>query len=321
MRLIERLLSAKSRHHRRQRPGAKKQRLILENLESRNPAAALLPTTALDPYDPLAQPAEETYPVDLYSASEDETQQLSPSDESTSASSGLDPAAVDQTFSDPDSSQVTTESSSGSITSSSTDTYSYESDLFASPLPSSEPANSGSTTATSEPVSTSSSSSDQQTVASSSTSYSDTQSSSSMETSTSELDSSTTSSTTSIDSTATTTTTTSDLAPSEEPMFTAEGEDPTWGEVGNRAPVIMDFIAMEGMTYWTFEGWVDDEQNADMTIVFGGLLDGYTATTDGQGNFYLSTEIAESGWVSVQTTDVEGLESNIETQEVSPTTA
>ena len=317
MRLIERLLSAKSRRHRRQRPGARKQRLTLENLELRNPAAALLTTTALDPYDPLAQPDEEAFPVDLYSASEDETQQLSPSDETTSDSSGLDPAAVDEAFSDPESPQDTTESSSSSLISSSTNTEPYESDLFASPLPGSEPAASGLTTTSSEPVSTSSSSSDQQTVVSSSTS--DSQSSSSMEMSDSDLDSSITSSSTSIDSG--TTTTTDDSGSTEEPAFSAEGEDPTWGEVDNRAPVIMDFIAMEGPTYWTFEGWVDDEENASMTIVFGGLLEGYTATTDGWGNFYLSTEISESGWVSVQTTDVEGLDSNIETQEVSPTTA
>jgi hypothetical protein len=66
---------------------------------------------------------------------------------------------------------------------------------------------------------------------------------------------------------------------------------------------------------WTFSGSVTDpNQNpAGLTIIFGGLLAGDSATVAVDGTFTLSAEIPAntSGTISAQTVDNAGIQSNV----------
>lgn len=99
-----------------------------------------------------------------------------------------------------------------------------------------------------------------------------------------------------------------------------------WGQVSNtaqvtvtsKAPVISNFTAVQGTNgYWTFSGTVTDESAAGLTVTFTGLpaVQGQTTKVNADGTFSLIVQIPsnQNGWVSAQTTDWWGLQSNIVT--------
>jgi hypothetical protein len=86
------------------------------------------------------------------------------------------------------------------------------------------------------------------------------------------------------------------------------------------APVITGFAAEQGPgDFWTFYGTVSDEDEdpTGWTVAFGGILEayGYTATVEEDGTFTLTAEFPglAAGTASAQTTDSEGLDSNLAT--------
>jgi hypothetical protein len=80
----------------------------------------------------------------------------------------------------------------------------------------------------------------------------------------------------------------------------------------NAPPTIVDFTATQGILEWTFDGRVLDENPQNMVIEFGGLLAGRTATvSEIDGYFYLMIDIENTGQVTAQTTDDNGLSSNV----------
>jgi hypothetical protein len=84
-------------------------------------------------------------------------------------------------------------------------------------------------------------------------------------------------------------------------------------------PQIVGFTAVEiGCGFWKFSGTVTDPNPAGLTVTFGGQpvsLNGHTATTDANGNFsfsiQLNTDGSDNGIVTAQTTDSQGLQSNV----------
>ncbi len=82
----------------------------------------------------------------------------------------------------------------------------------------------------------------------------------------------------------------------------------------NEAPWIIDFGGIEEISAWTFEGQVTDDGCVEgLTITFGGLLEGYTATTDSEGYFWLTVDTVnlQDGEVTAQTMDFNSELSNI----------
>ena len=80
------------------------------------------------------------------------------------------------------------------------------------------------------------------------------------------------------------------------------------------APLITSFTAVSvDENWWELSGTVTDEKYYGLSVVFGGLLSGYSCTVDAYGTFSFLYEFAEgvSGIVSAQTTDWWGLASNI----------
>jgi len=84
------------------------------------------------------------------------------------------------------------------------------------------------------------------------------------------------------------------------------------GDIIADAPTISSFRAVEGPTLWTFTGTVtDDDVVVGLTITFGGILSGYTATVMSDGSFEFSIDLEQVGTVTAQTTDFEGLDSDL----------
>ncbi len=88
-------------------------------------------------------------------------------------------------------------------------------------------------------------------------------------------------------------------------------------EIGNEPPRIVEFSAIEGITGWTFEGFVIDEHPLGMTITFGGLLEGVTTNVlDASGLFQFDRVMTEEGFVTATTTDDINQVSNLVSVEV-----
>lgn len=83
----------------------------------------------------------------------------------------------------------------------------------------------------------------------------------------------------------------------------------------NDAPQITGFTGVEGITVWTFSGYVQDEDLSNLQITFGGLLAGRTAQVDRFTGYFMITvepeDLPYDGMVTAQTTDSEGEESEI----------
>ena len=77
----------------------------------------------------------------------------------------------------------------------------------------------------------------------------------------------------------------------------------------NDAPVIVEFVGIEGPTVWTFEGVVEDDDLTNAVVVFGGLLDGATTAVQPDGKFFYTATITEDGIVTATARDAEGLTS------------
>ncbi len=78
-------------------------------------------------------------------------------------------------------------------------------------------------------------------------------------------------------------------------------------------PVISNFYAVESDGYWQIGGSVTDDQSvAGLTITFGGLLTGHTASVNSQGIFSLTVLFppGTNGGITAITTDTDGLQSN-----------
>ena len=79
----------------------------------------------------------------------------------------------------------------------------------------------------------------------------------------------------------------------------------------NVPPYIANFFGMEGLTQWTFQGRVLDEDAEGLVITFGGLLDGHQTTVqDADGYFWYSVPLQQNGTVTAHTVDGEGQGSN-----------
>jgi hypothetical protein len=80
------------------------------------------------------------------------------------------------------------------------------------------------------------------------------------------------------------------------------------------SPVVtnFDWVHNTGNIY-TFSGHVAEsgESTEDFEVDFGGILQGYTATVDQDGNFQLTVRLNYGGGVSVQTWDWDGDPSNV----------
>lgn len=75
----------------------------------------------------------------------------------------------------------------------------------------------------------------------------------------------------------------------------------------NNTPQIEGFVADGGNApTWVFSGRVTDENPGGRIVVFGGLLDGQTATTNEDGTFSITVQITGIGTVSAQTMDPQG---------------
>jgi hypothetical protein len=87
------------------------------------------------------------------------------------------------------------------------------------------------------------------------------------------------------------------------------------------APQIVSFGAVEvGQGMWDFTGTVIDANPAGLTVKFGGepeSLQGTSTTTIANGNFdyatMLNTNGSDNGTATAQTTDGQGLASNVAT--------
>jgi hypothetical protein len=82
----------------------------------------------------------------------------------------------------------------------------------------------------------------------------------------------------------------------------------------NQAPVIVDFGWANNLgSVYVFSGRVIDERPAGLTITFGGVLEGQSATTLADGTFFLSKVLGpeDVGIVSASTVDDLGLDSNV----------
>ncbi|MCO6456902.1 MAG: hypothetical protein J5I93_16510 [Pirellulaceae bacterium] len=78
----------------------------------------------------------------------------------------------------------------------------------------------------------------------------------------------------------------------------------------NDPPQIVDFVAVEGPTVWSFEGTVHDENPGATEVLFTGLFEA-TATVQQDGSFFYTVVLTQDGLVSLQARDSAGLLSNI----------
>lgn len=89
--------------------------------------------------------------------------------------------------------------------------------------------------------------------------------------------------------------------------------------VGQGAPQIVSFGAVQvSGGVWDFSGTVIDANPSGLTVNFGGepvSLQGKSAVTNGSGNFMfaiqLNTNGSDNGTATAQTTDSQGLTSNL----------
>ncbi len=85
----------------------------------------------------------------------------------------------------------------------------------------------------------------------------------------------------------------------------------------NDAPFIYDFAAVnDGGDHWTISGRVVDVDSdmETLTVIFGGLLEGYTATIESDGTFSLAGQfpnLASGGNITAQTEDDQQAESEV----------
>lgn len=85
-------------------------------------------------------------------------------------------------------------------------------------------------------------------------------------------------------------------------------------EDDNQPPAISEFSAVDDGNTWTFSGWIIDESPGGLLVTFGDLLEGHSVTADANGWFVytvLESEINDWGLVTAQTTDIEGLDSEM----------
>jgi hypothetical protein len=79
----------------------------------------------------------------------------------------------------------------------------------------------------------------------------------------------------------------------------------------NLAPLIFNFMGINGATMWTFTGQVVDEHPAGLVVTFGGLLSGHqTSVQDAAGHFYYNVQLQGPGMVTAHTIDDQQKESN-----------
>jgi hypothetical protein len=109
-------------------------------------------------------------------------------------------------------------------------------------------------------------------------------------------------------------------------QFDPPNTNPGISNPGQTAPVIDDFGVSEIAHGWLkFEGHVTAANSEGLTVYFSGIpaLTDMTATTDENGDFVLVVQVqtngTDSGTVSVQTVDANGVWSNIAMVPVSPT--
>lgn len=82
----------------------------------------------------------------------------------------------------------------------------------------------------------------------------------------------------------------------------------------NMPPQIVDFTWANNLgSVYVFSGRVIDERPAGLTVTFGGVLEGHSATTDADGIFVFAKVIGpdDVGIVSASTVDDLGLDSNV----------
>lgn len=92
-----------------------------------------------------------------------------------------------------------------------------------------------------------------------------------------------------------------------------------WVDVLNSPPELLEFTVREGVAdMWHFEGRVSDENPENVTIHFGGLLEGRTVSVNSDGTFQFNKLILDGigGGVSAQAVDQFGEESEILYDEV-----
>lgn len=79
----------------------------------------------------------------------------------------------------------------------------------------------------------------------------------------------------------------------------------------NRPPIIADFAGISGITLWTFQGQVVDENPVGLVVTFGGILDGHQTTVrDEDGYFWYGVPFPGNGNVTAHTIDREEQSSN-----------
>ena len=82
----------------------------------------------------------------------------------------------------------------------------------------------------------------------------------------------------------------------------------------NVPPTIADFVATKGLTQWTIEGQVLDEDPLGLVVTFGGLLSGHSKVITNQyGYFAYGVSLDSDGLVTAHTVDSQGQESDYET--------
>ncbi len=84
------------------------------------------------------------------------------------------------------------------------------------------------------------------------------------------------------------------------------------GPPPNLAPEIVQFVAIQLETCWSFQGYVLDEQPLGLTVRFGGIIDGHSVTVANSNGFFMyNVDVSETGTVTAQTTDSQSLNSNV----------
>ncbi len=85
-----------------------------------------------------------------------------------------------------------------------------------------------------------------------------------------------------------------------------------YGGYGGTCPSIMNFQGVQGPNGWTFSGSVQDDESVEgLTVNFGGLLSGQTASVAADGTFSITVvlEPDAQGIVTAVVTDLDGLTS------------
>lgn len=99
----------------------------------------------------------------------------------------------------------------------------------------------------------------------------------------------------------------------------------TFGDAQNQAPRIEVFCSEIGVGQFRVYGRVTDESPGGLTVHLGGIpsAQGETMTTWEDGTFsmilYVKTDGTDVGVVSAQTTDAQGLASNVDYDDINPT--